>query len=197
MQVGDPSVPDRDFNTGEAFLPLSVDERDEANFPRSGGTLRVRGAAGLEGLGSDAEYEQGLVEGECAASLGRWTGRLGGSFASTRASDAPYQRLFSLGGFMRLSGLEQNELRGQHAALLSAMLHRRIGRSTFMPLYAGLTGEYGNVFQERGEIELDGGIWAGSAFLALDTFIGPLYIAYGRAEGDRGNFYLFLGKRIQ
>ena len=33
----------------------------------------------------------------------------------------------------------------------------------------------------------------GSAFIGLDTYIGPLYLAAGLAEGGRTNFYLFIG----
>jgi NTE family protein len=194
-QVGAPGTPDVDFNTGEAYLKFSIDELDDVNFPRSGGDLRLRLAAGLEGLGSDVPYEQGTLEGSCAASLGRWTGLLEGTFATTRASDAPYQRLFRLGGFTRLSGLERNELIGRHAAILSALLYRRIANLTMLSLYAGASLEYGNVFQERDEIALDNGRVAGSAFLGLDTPVGPVYLAYGAAERGRENLYFFLGKR--
>ncbi len=195
-QVGAPGTPDLDFDTGEAFLQFSIDELDDVNFPRSGGDLRLQLAAGLEDLGSDAPYEQGTFEGSCAASLGRWTGLLEGFAATTRASDAPYQRLFRLGGFARLSGLEQNELVGQHAALLSGLLYRRIADFGVISLYAGASLEYGNVFQTREEIAFDNGRAAGSAFLGLDTLIGPIYFAYGLAERGRENFYFFLGKRL-
>jgi NTE family protein len=43
---------------------------------------------------------------------------------------------------------------------------------------------------------MDNGIAAGSVFLGLDTLIGPVYLAYGRAERNRENFYLFLGKAL-
>jgi len=195
-QVGAPGTPDLDFDTGEAFLRFSIDELDDVNFPRSGGDLRLQLAAGLEDLGSDAPYEQGTLEGSCAASLGRWTGLLEGFAATTRASDAPYQRLFRLGGFARLSGLEQNELIGQHAALLSTLFYRRIADFGVMSFYAGVSLEYGNVFQRREEIAFDNGRAAGSAFLGLDTLIGPIYFAYGVAERGRENFYFFLGKRL-
>jgi NTE family protein len=63
-------------------------------------------------------------------------------------------------------------------------------------LYGGLSLEYGNVFQRRSEVKIDEGIAAGSVFLGLDTLIGPVYLAYGRAERNRENFYLFLGKAL-
>jgi NTE family protein len=196
VQVGEPGTPETNFQTGESFVQLHLDELDDVNFPRSGGTLRARIMAGSKALGSDVDYEQGTVEGDYTASLGRWTGRLGGLFATTRNGNAPYQSLFRLGGFTRLSGLEQNELRGQHTALVSALLYRRIRDFGLLSLYAGMSAEFGNVFEERSDIRFENGVAAGSLFLGLDTLIGPIYLAYGRAEGDRDNYYLFLGKRL-
>ncbi|UCF04183.1 MAG: patatin, partial [bacterium] len=181
------------FDTGEAFLQLFVDELDNVGFPRSGGSLRIRCTAGLEDLGSGNDYEQVAAEGSYAYTLGRYTWLLSGSFATTRDSDSPYQSMFRLGGFSRLSGLQHRELVGQHAGLLSGMFYRRIGNFKWVSFYAGLSLEYGNVFQERADITFDRGIAAGSLFLGLDTLIGPIYLAYGRAEGGRGNFYFFLG----
>jgi NTE family protein len=194
MQVGDPSVPDEDFNTGEVLLQFFVDELDNVNFPRSGGDFRIWTAAALEDLGSDVDYEQAIFEGSFAYTAGPYTGLLGGMFATTNDSDAPYQDQFRLGGFTRLSGLERNELKGQHAALLSGIFYRRIGDFSFLSFYGGLSLEYGKTFQEREEIDFDGGIAAGSVFLGVDTIIGPAFLAYGRAEGGRQNFYLILGQ---
>jgi NTE family protein len=196
MQVGEPGVPDVDFDTGEAFLQFAVDELDNVKFPHSGGKLRIRYTAGLEDLGSDRDYEQGIVECAYARSSGRYTGLFGGLFTTTQDSDAPYQSLFRLGGFGRLSGLEQNELKGQHAALLSGAFYRRIGDFTMFSLYGGASFEYGNVFQDRSDIEFDSGIVSGSIFLGLDTIIGPIHLAYGRSEGGRDNFYFTLGQSL-
>jgi hypothetical protein len=33
-----------------------------------------------------------------------------------------------------------------------------------------------------------------SAFVAVDTPIGPVYLAYGRAAAGLGSFYFFLGR---
>jgi NTE family protein len=194
-QVGPPGTPKVHFNTGEAFAQFSIDELDDAYFPHSGGDLRIRYTSGLEDLGSDIDYEQGIVEGSIAASLGRWTGLLEETFGTTRRSNAPYQSLFRLGGFTRLSGLEQDELVGQHAALAAAVVYRKIADLTMATLYAGASVEYGNVFQTREEMTLDNGRVAGSVFLGLDTPIGPIYLAYGVAERNRGNYYFCLGKR--
>ncbi|MGE5177933.1 MAG: patatin-like phospholipase family protein [Bacteroidota bacterium] len=196
VQVGDPDAPSTHFDKGEAFAQLFVDRLDEVAFPHHGATLRVRGSAGLDALGSTVEYEQALVEGSLAATRRRTTALIGGLFGTTRDSDAPLESRFRLGGLGRLSGLEQDELVGQHAALLRFMVFRPVLSLGPLAVNAGLSAEYGNVFQSRSDIALDHGIAAGSAFVGADTPLGPLCIAYGRAERGRDNYYLTLGQPL-
>ena len=49
-------------------------------------------------------------------------------------------------------------------------------------------------WNDRDDIGFNDLIAAGSVFVGLDTFLGPLYAAYGRAEGGHGSFYFFLGR---
>jgi len=194
IQVGDPTIPDHDFETGELFVQFFLDELDNVVFPHSGGTLRIRGVAGREAMGSDSDYQQYIIEGSRAYTIGRNTVLLSGHFATTGGGNAPIQRMFRLGGFTRLSGLERDELYGQQAGLLSATFYRRLGEVLMQPFYAGCSFEYGNVFDKRDDIKFESGIASGSLFLGLDTIIGPLYVGYGLSEGGRGNYYLFLGQ---
>ncbi len=194
IQVGDPSIPDHNFDTGELFVQFFLDELDNVVFPHSGGTLRIRGVAGREAIGSDSDYQQYVIEGSRAYSIGKNTALLSGHFATTGGGNAPIQRMFHLGGFTRISGLERDELYGQQAGLLSATFYRRLGEVLMQPFYAGCSFEYGNVFEKRDDIKFDSGIAAGSFFLGFDTIIGPIYAGYGLAEGGRSNYYLFLGQ---
>jgi len=194
IQVGDPSVPDRSFDNGEMFAQFFLDELDNVVFPRSGATLRLRAAAAREALGSESDYQQYSMEGSAAYTLAGNTALLSGHYATTGGGNTPVQNLFRLGGFTRLSGMERDELKGQHAALLSATFYRRLGELLMQPLYMGCSFEYGNVFERRAEIDIEAGIAAGSVFIGLDTIIGPIYAAYGIAEGGRNNYYLFLGQ---
>lgn len=196
LQVGEPGVPELDFDAGEVFAQFHVDEQDDAYFPRSGGTARLRLSAGLAGLGSDVEYEQGYFEGAYAVSAGRWTATLGGSVGMTLDDNAPYRNLFRLGGFGRLSGLEQEELLGQQSAFLSLQVYRRVADFGVATFYAGASAEYGNTFESRNDIGIENFVTAGSLFLGLESMLGPACVGYGLAEGDRGNYYFFLGKKL-
>ena len=63
-----------------------------------------------------------------------------------------------------------------------------------VPVYIGASLEAGNVWGDRSDIRLDDVLFAGSIFLGLDTPLGPVYIAYGHAEGGNDSAYLFLGQ---
>jgi hypothetical protein len=57
--------------------------------------------------------------------------------------------------------------------------------------------EAGNVWQSTNDIAFDNTIIAGSLFVVFDTLLGPIYIAYGAAQGGRRSAYLFLGQTFQ
>ena len=65
-----------------------------------------------------------------------------------------------------------------------------------MPVYAGISLEYGNVFQNSDDIQFNNGLLAGSLWLGFDTPIGPVYLASGWAEGGKNALYLSLGQRL-
>jgi len=63
-----------------------------------------------------------------------------------------------------------------------------------VPTYLGASLEWGGAWQNRNDIGLEDTRFAGSIFVGADTFLDPLYGAYGYAEGGEQALYLFLGK---
>ena len=61
-------------------------------------------------------------------------------------------------------------------------------------IYVGGSLELGGVWQDSDEISFDNSIFAGSLFVGLDTFIGPVYTAGGLAEGGNSALYLYVGR---
>ena len=79
--------------------------------------------------------------------------------------------------------------------------YRRLAESGFlgMPLYAGFSLETGRVQEDRVQSYMsdkDLGQWkqAGSLFLATDSFIGPLYLAFGQTSDHDSAVYFFWGR---
>lgn len=193
--VGVPA-PELDWDVGEAFLRLSDDKMDSLYFPRSGhiGTAEYR--AGREEMGADNDYDQLLVNYTHAFSWGANT-VIGGLRAATTGDDnAPLERLFRLGGFLRLTGLQENELTGQHAGLANLIYMHRVYNVRFFQSYLGASLELGNTWQDADDVSMDNTLVAGSLFLGLDTPIGPLYVAWGRTDRDDRAVYIYLGPRL-
>ncbi|MDH3409592.1 MAG: hypothetical protein OEN51_09535, partial [Gammaproteobacteria bacterium] len=103
-----------------------------------------------------------------------------------------------LGGLFSLSGYGRDELQGDHRAMARLLYYRRLGDRAMpmvgTPIYVGASIEVGNVWQERADARFRNALAAGSVFVVFDTVLGPLYLAYGAAEGDRQSAYLFLGQ---
>jgi NTE family protein len=174
-------------------LSASFDALDDADFPRSGylvsaGTTTIRYSSG----GGDP-VQTYVIEGLVPVTWGRFT--LAGLAAGGRSSEDRVG--FSLGGFLNLSGTPAGAVTGSQAALAAALAYYRVGelpRGIGGNWYAGLSLEAGNAWQRRSDVDFGDLQKATSIFLALDTIIGPLYLAWGHTFGGDSAFYLFLGR---
>lgn len=195
VRVGEPS-PDVDLDRGEVFLRLSDDKMDNLNFPTAGHYGKVEWIVAREGLGSRSDYDQVRLNYSQAFSWGSNT-LIGGLVgATTLDQDAPLEGLFQIGGLFRLSGLQENQLSGQHAGLMALVYMRRLQRSRLLQSFVGGSLEAGNVWQDRSDVSFDNTIIGGSAFLGLDTAIGPIYFGYGRTDTSESSIYIQIGPRL-
>ena len=194
VRIGEPTLPGDNFNSGELYGRLAVDKLDDLNFPRAGYFGSLEYLWSDTALGADTDFDQILFNGGFAYSWDRNTLLAAATFFTTPDNDAPVQNLFRLGGLFKLSGYQVDELSGQQLGLLRLVYMRRIGDFNLLSMYLGGSLEAGNTWQDTDDIEFNNLIGAGSLFIGLDTFIGPLYIAYGVAENSHDSFYLYLGK---
>jgi NTE family protein len=201
VRIGDPTLPEEDFETGEFFARFSYDELDNVNFPRHGAQFTLQWDAAREGLGDDQTSDILSMDWLIARTFGRrdtvvfWTSA--GSTVSE--ADAPaIEDFFTLGGFLSLSGIAPESIAGPHFGIARLLYYRQIGREgpgfLNVATYAGISLEIGNVWQERADASVDSTLRDASLYLGLDTLIGPLYFAAGVDNGGETAFYLFLGR---
>jgi len=193
-EVGDPSFSDIPFERGETFVRLSSDELDDFNIPLNGTAFIAEWLGSRDGLGADSEFDQLNLKANAFFTRNRNTFGVSTQYNATISGTAPIQSLFTLGGFGRVSGFTPQEISGQHAAFAGLVYYRRLNDSAALPVYAGMTLEAGNAWDNRSDISLSDSITAGSLFLATNTLVGPVYLAYGRAEGSKDALYFFLGR---
>jgi len=198
IKVGDPLDPglaDRDFDIGQLYAQAGVDTLDKAPVPSDGTLARVQATLGREAAGASGDFERYELNYLSAWTFGRNTWYLGLDLGATESAEETSE-LFSLGGFLRLSGLNRNQLSGKQLALARVIYMRHLSMGGFgsLPFYFGTSLEYGGTWQEPDQVDWPDAIFAGSAFLMLDSIIGPIYLAGGMAEDHRYAVYLAIGR---
>jgi NTE family protein len=196
LRVGDPTyLSEEEFRRGEFFGRFSVDTMDSVAFPREGSQLSLEYRASRQHLlEADADFDQLLLAASYAKTWGRHTVLTRLRWDATVSGIAADSRLFRIGGFFDISGINRNQLSGQHATRLGAAYYRRIGDLALFPAFAGASIELGNAWDSREDISSRGSIFGGSFWAGVDTPVGPIYVGYGRAEGGEDAFYVSLGR---
>jgi len=63
-------------------------------------------------------------------------------------------------------------------------------------MYVGISLETGNVYDRGDPVTVKSLLVAGSVFVGADTFLGPAYFGYGRAQDGQDSIYLIIGQRF-
>ncbi|MEM9057307.1 MAG: patatin-like phospholipase family protein [Pseudomonadota bacterium] len=186
--------PELAYQRGEFFASLFADELDSFFFPTEGYLASVEYIASRDGLGADSDFDQVVLGGVYTQSFGRHSLSALFDFGTTISGTAPVQSLFRAGGLFNLSGFNRNELEGQHYARLGLSYYKRLESFEQLPVYVGALVERGNVFDSRSDIGWNRSLNAGAVYVGVDSFLGPLSMAWGLAEGGNDGFYVFLGR---
>tara|TARA_B100001964_G_scaffold239453_1_gene306918 strand:- start:901 stop:2676 length:1776 start_codon:yes stop_codon:yes gene_type:complete len=198
VRIGDPDLPDVDFD--EAFYSIEVDRDtlDNVNFPRSGDEAKFSWRQSEPALGADERYQQIEFKANKAFGFGPNSWQVGGFIGRTDSDVNVAQSSFVLGGPGWFSGFRQDALAGQNYQLGRLVYYRRLTPSYFnafsLPLYLGASLEYGRVYN-RDDTDFDTGYFTGgSLLLGMDTLVGPLFFGLGANEEGHEALYMKLGQ---
>jgi NTE family protein len=182
---------------GAFIARLMVDSRNNVPFPSKGVALRATMDWETPALGADESTRRFHAIGLAAFSSGKNVVQVLATGGSPVKTDLPYYDGFKLGGFRRLSGYRQDELMGPYMAFGSVSYMREINRFKTSIIggayYLGVSLEAGNVWRVGSDVSLSDLRYAGSVFIGIDSPLGPVYVAYGRAEGGRAAATFQLG----
>ena len=194
LQIGTVGPDDRDVDGGELFGRVQIDTLDDFYFPKRGARGLIHYIASRESLGADTDFEQVITELLFAKTFASHnTFLLSGWYSTTIGGVAPIDRSFQTGGLFQMPGFGVNELSGQHLALLRLAYQRQLVRVQAVDTYLGFTVQSGNVFNDSDDIDVDNFITTGSAFVGFDTFVGPVWLGVGYAEGGNSAVYIQIG----
>jgi NTE family protein len=191
--------PDSFFNltqtTGGPTGSVAFDTYDQPFFPTRG--MRFVGTWFDARRVTQAD-KYSRLEGRLGAawSHGRWgiLGELDGG--STGGGKPPLGDAFSLGGPRRLSGFATDQILGGQYAFGRLETQYRLHYASplwGLTLIAGVAAEAGRMDKPLTDTTLTGWQRSFSAYLAANTFLGPVYFGVADAKNGRGRFYLFIG----
>lgn len=117
--------------------------------------------------------------------------RFFGGFAD---GNLPFSESFRVGGLHDFYGLLQNELYGKQVVITNFEYRYKLPFNILTDTYISARYDLGAVWENPNLLIEAKDFFSGiGGYLGLDTFLGPLYIGYGKASLGRSEFYLSLG----
>jgi NTE family protein len=186
---------------GGIVLRAVHDDLDNSAFPTRGMRLDVSEEALLTQLGSSDAAHILRLRWDWALSRDANHWLLGASLSTANGSGANLQIAAQnqIGGLANLSGYTENQLFASQTALLRAIYYRRMTNADALfsvPLYLGGSVEAGGLWNRRRDIGSHM-LGAGSVFAGIDTFLGPIFLGYGYAQGGHNAAYLTFGSLLR
>lgn len=194
-----PGVPDFDIDQVGYTAQFVFDQMNDPNIMRDGFLVQLSIFGTVERWGSDDDYNKTDLYVVGAQEFGDHGVQLAGYWGDSLGGDIPVYDPFLLGGLMRGSGYLMDELLGNEVAMLRGVYTYR---ATSLPAPLG-SGVYFGASLEATRAALGVDPQAdkkvrpsASLFVSADTFLGPAYLAFGKALGGDADttFYLLFGK---
>jgi NTE family protein len=181
-----------DYTADRAYGSLALDHLDHLFFPRHGYFLRGQLGREYGDQGSTTAEFTGTVP----INVGKLVvqPRLTANYTLER--ERRVGRLpFQVGGLFNLSGLPVDEVYGLNSLVGSLIFRKGIGGREGKPaLYVGGSIESGNAWNGTDRALPEDWLFAGSAYVAINTPVGPIHLAVGKAERRDPTIYFYLGR---
>lgn len=201
FQIGLPGlIPTVKADIGRVRPRLEIDTLDQVGFPSHGMRLDLSTEFYTKGLGSDESADATRLTLDSAVSVGNNRFLFGLQAAYSHGGDNLIGVTSKLGGLANFSGYVQDEVIARQLGLARVIYYRQLTEGGLLlksPMYVGASAEVGGFWDEATDVSTDDLINAGSIFVGADTFLGPIFLGYGRAEGGIDAFYLRFGPLLR
>jgi NTE family protein len=181
------------------FTAIEGDVLDRAAFPSSGHRLRVEYRRAGEVWGGSQAYEQLLAEGLAAASWGHQTLTFSGLLSTGLGTAVPLQRGLFLGGFDRMTGAGRDGMWGGHSGMAKLDWSYRLGSLAKDAAGGGLrfgasvAAGQAWTYPEDVDVTLANLRYGGTAWVGMETPLGPVRLGYAKLEGESPGWVLRVG----
>jgi NTE family protein len=173
----------------------SVDKRDKLPFPSSGVYNRWFWETGSKRLlGSSSPFTRFYIALEgYYPFLSGFNYNIKGAMGSADLT-LPFSEYFTLGGMQDFPGLYENELFGRQMFFLKNEIRYKIKWAVPIDLFMGINYQIGNTWQTSEDaIQLADFFSSIGAYVAVNSILGPVRMAYSRLLHKRNLFYFSIG----
>ena len=193
----------KNYNARPLYALINIDNLDNVNFPKVGVKTELRWTKELKSLGSDYDYEQIYFDIEKPFRFYANNITLYAKYGNTYKVD-DVSRLagtYTLGGLFNLSGYAPYSFNGDNMALAILRYTYEIKDGGFFgtlnaPLYAGFSLEGGQAWDSGKKVDIDTMKKSATIYVAADTLLGPLYLAFASTTDGETSGYLYLGEKF-
>lgn len=204
LSIDSPGTDDFDYESYGGFITFGYDTLDSINFPTDGNKLLIE----VKLLKDNYSPLLTATEDDKALTFTLdWRGAIGfrdhtfvgiTSFATIDNETDFSVHVTELGGFLNLSGYQQDALIGVHKVFAAVVYQYDLGHEvpggSGLPIYLGTSLEAGNVWGVEEKVKYNDLISSGSIYLGTDTSFGPAVLGIGFATGGEYSFFLSVGK---
>ncbi len=195
--IGEPTLPELDYDIADAVLLLDLDSLDIPDFPTSGYRFKVAQRNSVEQMGASHDFSDlgGTIS--IPFTFGRNTIALGSEYGVT-FDDRPIENAYAFGGFLDISGYNSRSLLASDYYIGRALYYRRFSEMKTpifsFSFFAGANFEFASLRSDVASVEDDTSIIAGGVFIGADTPILPTYLGVGMNEDNDVSVYLNFGR---
>ena len=185
------------------YARINIDNLDNVNFPKEGIKSELKWTKEVSDFGSDYEYEQIYFDLEVPFRFYSNNITMFVKGGNTYKGDDAVRLAgtFTLGGLFNLSGYAPYSFVGDNIVLGVLKYTYELKDGGFFgtlnaPLYAGFSLESGNAWENGEDMSLSSLHNSATIYVAADTLLGPLYLAYGSSIEGEHSAYLYLGEKF-
>jgi NTE family protein len=204
LSLDTPGTDDFGYDSFGSFITFGYDTLDSINFPTDGNKLLIE----MKWLKDKYSPQLSAIEEDSAVTFSLdWRGAIGlgghtfvgiTSFTTIDNETDFSVHVTELGGFLNLSGYQEDALIGVHKVFAAVVYQYDLGREipggSGLPIYLGTSLESGNVWGVNETVKYSDLIHSGSLYLGTDTSFGPAVLGIGFASDGEYSFFLSLGK---
>ena len=190
-----PGLFEADADTAALVLRVQLDTLDNVRFPRAGYALDVKLHQSQPRWGASDDYRKLFAAFRTAVGFGRHALEFSAQGVKASGGTLPAYETSFLGGFQRLSGYKTNEVFGNEFVLGRVNYSHRLTNVGFLEgAYAGVSLEAARIGDTAFGPQREKSRYGFAVYLAMDTPLGPVYLALGRGDHRRHAAYFYLGQ---